>query len=578
MSRTRLFGKLRRIAARALAERESPGRSVDARTALLTRRQLTFGAAAQLGAMSALAACSGDDASRRRGGERVAVIGAGIAGLHCAYRLYQAGVEVTVYEAASRVGGRMFSVRDEDYDGQSFELGGELIDSNHVTMLALAEELEIELDDRLSDQSIQADVWFVGGAEIPEAKIVEQFAAVAPVMAEAVAAADDEDDDTAFVALDQTALSDWLDEHVPSAEYPELYAILSSAYRGEFGLETDQQSALNLLYLVGSDDPDPFRIFGESDERYHAHEGSEQFPLRLANRLTEDGHAKHRLVLETKLLAVRGGDARGFTLELLDSETGARQEATFDHVVLAIPFSVLRKLTLDVPLSDLKRQIIDELGYGTNAKVMGSFASRLWRERHGKSGAVTSDLALQQTWDTSIGQPGDRGILTNFLGGQAGLEVGDEDPESYYTGMLADLEQIFPGVTEAYYENSARLMHWPSYEHTLGSYTCYRPGQWSFWGLEGTREGNLHFCGEHTSADFQGWMEGGAESGALVAAEILEDLAIAPAPEHAALLSVKTVVPQPAFRGGGGRRLGYRQRHRLLAARPANSAAARRLR
>lgn len=500
------------------------------------------------------------------------VIGAGIAGLHCAYRLEQAGVDVTVYEASNRIGGRMFSVKDEDYDGQLFENGGELIDSNHATMLALAAELEIDLDDRLSDASVQADVWFVGGVEVPEATIVEQFTAVAPGMAEAVEAADDEDDDTAFIELDETPLSAWLDENVPPADYPELHAVLTSAYRGEFGLETAEQSALNLIYLIGSDEPDPFRIFGESDERYHAHQGSQAFPLGLEERL------KRKVIKKSKLVEVKGGDVRGFTLVLVSADSGARSEVNCDHLVLAIPFSVLRNVALGVPLSELKRQIIDELGYGTNAKLMGSFESRVWRDEHGKSGSVTSDLPLQQTWDTSIGQPGDRGILTNFLGGQAGVDVGEQEPEDYYTGLLADLEQIFPGVTEAYREDSARLMHWPSYEHTLGSYTCYRPGQWSFWGEEGAREGNLHFCGEHTSADFQGWMEGGAESGALVAAEILEDLGLEPSPEHAELLSLKTVVPQPAFRGGAGRRLSYRERRQLLVARLANSGVARKRR
>ena len=97
---------------------------------------------------------------------RVAVIGAGIAGLHCAYRLQQSGVHVTVYEASTRVGGRMFTAREEDYAEQTFELGGELIDSNHATMLALAEELEITLDDRFIE-GIQSDVWFVAGAEVP---------------------------------------------------------------------------------------------------------------------------------------------------------------------------------------------------------------------------------------------------------------------------------------------------------------------------------------------------------------------------------------------------------------------------
>jgi hypothetical protein len=88
-------------------------------------------------------------------------------------------------------------------------------------------------------------------------------------------------------------------------------------------------------------------------------------------------------------------------------------------------------------------------------------------------------------------------------------------------------------------------MHWLSYRYARGSYTCYQPGQWSFWQLEGKREGNLHFCGEHTSADFQGWMEGAAETGAFVAAEILNDLGVAYPEALAALLSEK--LPQPTW-------------------------------
>jgi monoamine oxidase len=556
MARTRLFAQLRRIAARVLSERYVASSGVDAGRGHLTRRQLTAGAL-ELVAAGALGACAGSDSPKRPGAERVVVVGAGIAGLHCAYRLQQSGVDVTVYEASTRVGGRMFTVLDDAYDGQVFELGGELIDSNHATLHALADELDIKLDDRLADADIQADVWFVGGEEISEAAVVEQFSAVAPAMADAAAAADD--DDAAFDELNTTPLADWLEKNVPTADYAALNALLTAAYRGEFGLETAEQSALNLLYLIGSDEPDPFRIFGESDEKYHAHEGSQAFPLRLADKL-----ASGSIALGTKLTRLSGGDARGFTLELVDVKSGSKSETHADHVVLAMPYSVLRQVTLDVPLSELKQQIIAELGYGTNAKVMGSFETRVWREEHQKSGSVTTDLALQQTWDTSIGQPGKRGVLTNFLGGQAGVDVGDGDAEDYYTGLLADLERIFPGVADAYRADSARRMHWPSYEFTLGSYTCYKPGQWSFWMHEGEREGNLHFCGEHTSADFQGWMEGGAETGALVAAEILGDLGLALSPELASLVETKTVVSQPTFQRGGLAKLSYRARQRLI--------------
>jgi monoamine oxidase len=528
MSKTRLFGRLRGIAQRAFANERVNAPSTGA-SPRFTRRSALLGAGSL--ATLSLPACGSDD--KKSDGESIAVVGAGIAGLHCAYRLKQAGVAVTVYEASSRVGGRMFTASNEYGDGQVFELGGELIDSNHETLLALAEEFDIALDDRWPDEAdgLQIDVWFVAGAAVPEATVVEQFTAVASAMADAKLAADNEDDDTAFVMLDNTPLSDWLDENVPPATYPELHAILTAAYRGEFGLETTEQSALNMLYLIGSDEPEPFRIFGESDERYHAHLGSNIFPTKLAEQL---GSA---VELDSQLVSLKGDSDAGFTLTFKNPKTGATRTLEAPRVVLAIPFSVLRKVALDVPLSDLKKQIIDELGYGTNAKIMGSFESRVWRDDSASIGSVTSDLPLQQVWDTSIGQAGEHGLLTNFLGGEAGVAAGEGEAEAYFTGILPDLELVFPGVSAAYRANTARRMHWPTHPYTLGSYTCYRPGQWSFWQQEGAREGNLHFCGEHTSADFQGWMEGGAETGAAVAAEILVDLEITPEPRHSALIA-----------------------------------------
>ncbi len=44
------------------------------------------------------------------------------------------------------------------------------------------------------------------------------------------------------------------------------------------------------------------------------------------------------------------------------------------------------------------------------------------------------------------------------------------------------------------------------------------------YGVEGERVGNLFFAGEHTSLEYQGYMEGGCETGQAVAIAILEDL------------------------------------------------------
>jgi len=64
-------------------------------------------------------------------------------------------------------------------------------------------------------------------------------------------------------------------------------------------------------------------------------------------------------------------------------------------------------------------------------------------------------------------------------------------------------------------------MYWPTAPFALGSYACYLPGQAGWSGTEGEPVGRLHFCGEHTSEDFQGYMEGAAESGERAAGEVL---------------------------------------------------------
>jgi monoamine oxidase len=529
MARTAIFSALSRMFSK-LDREHREGRPVGRREVL----QLTALGAGGL----ALPACGGDDDEPADPGEEapsVAVVGAGLAGLHAAYRLKQAGVKVTVYEASNRVGGRTFTLRGEFPDDQIAEMGGEFIDTNHVAMLALADEFGLTLDDRLDAPAGTSEIWWVGGEAVPEETIVEQFSAVAEQMLDDLDAADT--DEERFAELDEMPLSDYLDAVVPPDEYPELHAVLTTAYRGEFGLETPEQSALNLVYLIGSDEPDPFRIFGESDERYHLHEGSDSIARALAAELGDS-------VMMERVLSRVAPDERGYTLDLLLPD-GTRSTVRADHVVLAIPFTVLRQLSFGVNVSAEKRAIIDQIGYGTNAKVMGAFGERVWRTEHDASGSVTSDGDLQQVWDSSVGQDGESGIITNFLGGSAGVDVGGVDPEEHFRNIVAELEPVFPGIEAAYVEGSARRMHWPEAPFARGSYTCYRPGQWAFWQLEGERIDNVHFCGEHTSPDFQGWMEGAAETGAFAAAEVLNDLGIEYPPALAAILDGK--LPQPTW-------------------------------
>jgi oxygen-dependent protoporphyrinogen oxidase len=71
---------------------------------------------------------------------RVAVIGAGISGLACAYRLQQSGVDVALLEASDRAGGLMGTA---EKDGLLFETGPQSFQGTD-TVLELIRELGIE--------------------------------------------------------------------------------------------------------------------------------------------------------------------------------------------------------------------------------------------------------------------------------------------------------------------------------------------------------------------------------------------------------------------------------------------------
>ena len=528
MARTALFSRLRRLLAAAHVVHRTgvtPGEALAASRRGPSRRDVLAGALGAA-ALVPLAAACGDDAGA---GDAVAVIGGGTAGLHCAYRLAEAGVPVVVYEASARVGGRMHTARDLFADGQICELGGELIDSGHVTMQALAAELGLTLDDLVEDTAgLRADTFHFDGQVIADETIVAEFTPLAALMASTVAAA--EADDAELERVDAMSIPAWLEAEAGLPPTSLIRRILEVAYTIEYGLEADEQSILNLLYLIDAETPDPFRIFGDSDERYHLREGSDAIPTGLAAAL---GDARIRL--EHALASVAVGDDGRYRLGFAN---GVEVVAT--HVVLAIPFTKLRQVDLSASgLSSEKRTMIDELGYGTNAKLMLGFASRPWREL-GASGSSFSDVGqLQSTWETSRGQAGGSGILTDFVGGARGVAIGEGDAEDRAAEVLPWLDAVFPGTAAAYVEGSAVRMHWPTQPYALGSYACYRPGQWAFWSREGEREGNLHFCGEHTSLDFQGYMEGAAETGALVAVEILDDLGVAPSARLAAITSAR---------------------------------------
>lgn len=539
----RAFADYRRATALGLsadayrALRESGRLRVDSVAPDAGRRQLLARAAAAL-AVSPLAIGAPALAARPlRKTPRIAIVGAGMAGLTAALQLRDEGLMSTVYEASGRVGGRMFSNSSYWDQGQVSEWGGELIDTAHRTVRTLAKRFHLDMDDLLeAEPPSSAPLYWLDGGHYPRATAVEDFLPVFERLEADLAAAPFptlyNEHGAAAIALDQLSVADWIASRVPGGLASPLGRLLDLAYATEYGAPCAEQSSLNLIYLLAyQPDPDNFTDFGESDERFHIRGGNQQLPVAIAAALGADSlRLQHAL---TRLTRTDSGDYR------LDFAVAGGATATVlaDLVVLAVPSAALDGVDFSAAgFGSRKREAMQSVGRGVSGKLQLQFDRRYWTQPGPwglSSGATYADLGYQQTWDVSRGQPGSAGILnfyttdpvTSAFATQGAFATANEasvraDAE-HFLGLI---EPVYPGISAHW--NGKATQSIPHRSRYYGaSYSYYRVGQYTrYAGVEAEVEGGVHFAGEHTSINFQGYMEGAAETGRRAAREILRRL------------------------------------------------------
>lgn len=465
---------------------------------------------------------------------RIAIVGAGLAGLNAAWQLKKrAGIEATVYEARNRIGGRVLSVVGAVGPGLVTDLGAELINTDHADMLDLVRDFEIELFDRLQDagSAVDADgdplpkeAFLFGGVAYTEARLASDLGPLAGQIAEDSSLLD-QDWDRHAPRLDRMSVADYLDRHADKIREPYLRTLLEQAVRTEYGVEPWESSSLQLIFLLPTVSGQAVDLLRYSDETYAVVGGTAQITDALGAALRD----QIRLGMRVQEITNSAGSYR---LVFAD-----RSAVEADLVIVAIPFPVLRQVQLRIPLPQGLRRFIDEAGLGANEKLLAGFERRFWREQGAFSLAAWGDMGFSEAWDETQRQSDRSDVALNFyLGGDSARRLGSvRDPASVGRAFVAAIDRYIDGAEQA---ATGRFVKsgWTRNPYTLGGYASYRPGQLTRFGhlfwvdspdpaeRQSVTAGHVLFIGEHLSDAYYGFMNGAAETGRLAAELVLARL------------------------------------------------------
>lgn len=400
---------------------------------------------------------------------RVAVIGAGFAGLAAATELTAGGADVRVFEARDRVGGRVWSATVSTPSGDAVvERGAEFVLQGYDELRRHARDLGIGLVDT-GMSYYQREPRGVIGVD------ARMMTAAGNAIAERIA---DHHDDS-------------IDEVLEALEFePDLAEAIRCRIEISCALEADGLS-VDVMSHVASLAPRPsHRLAG----------GNQGLALGLAARLNDRVH------LSTPVRSIALQD------DGVEVRTDA-ESARFDRVVLAVPLPLLIDLPVFPALPPWKRAALERCSMGHAAKL------HVPLERPSAPFAVMSVPDRYWSW-VALGESGSApAVLNCFVGSPSALdrlEI-DSGPHTW----ISRLRSIQPDALLL--TDGAMLTTWSDDPWARGAYSVLgrraHPGDAA---LLSEPSGRLHFAGEYSAGELAGLMEGALRSGKRAAAEVLE--------------------------------------------------------
>jgi monoamine oxidase len=391
---------------------------------------------------------------------RVAVVGAGLAGLAAADGLTRAGVEVVVLEARDRVGGRVWSQTLSN--GAIVELGAEFVLPGSHAVHSVVDRFGLGLWEKGMRYGARAPR---GGIPVDAATLVRATATIAAALAPLGRPAGVSAED--FLGRLE------LDEGAREAVRARLE--VSSA------ATADRVDASVLAGLAAHADDVCPSVAGGNQRLALALAGALDDPVRL-------GASVERIAWSDD----------GVDLAAAGTELRA------DRVVLAVPASVVERIAFDPPLPDRLASAFSSVAYGHAAKLFVPL------RRDAPTSAVLSVPERYWTW-TATGADGVQPVVSAFAGSAPALDALGvrSGPETW----LASLAALRPDL--ALDARGAVLSTWDDDPWVGAAYSTTAPPEEAW-----RPAGPFHVCGEHTAGAYAALMEGALRSGLRVADEV----------------------------------------------------------
>lgn len=408
--------------------------------------------------------------------------------MSAALHLSREGWRVTVLEARTRPGGRVFTYRFPQAPELNCEMGGEWIGRDHHLMLRLCSELGLDLEDHafrvwlLRSGVIRCPgEWSFSAQSIHAWNVLKhQFYAATP---------------QERLAFDNANWWHMLQSQGFTPEDLRLRDLLDSLEVGESIRQTSALAAAE-EYMVR----DYMHPLETSQQDFHVRGGNTLLVEAIIKSLPAGA------VLTDRTVEVVSQTSDGVRIQ------AANEVFLAEACVCAVPASVLSKIVFEPRLPAAQAAAADELQYARIIKTQMLFGQRFWPA---DDFSLLTDRTSQQFFHTTLGQPGDRGILCNYATGDKADVIAAQDSNGRNRLLMADLAGV-PGA------DSARLLStfctpWQRDELAGGAYAVYGPRQLSrIRPLLRQPHGSIAFAGDHLGDD-HGYMEGAVASGKVAA-------------------------------------------------------------